>query len=432
MPQATERGRQRLAGRVRQRSSVEFCMSQGVRQRHGKRCNGRSCGCPWEASVYSRRDGRKIRKVFPTKAAAIAWREETRVAVRRFLVGAPATVTLEDAAEAWFQGAREGWIRTRSGDRYKAAAIRAYEVGFRMRAQPVLGARRLSQVSRNDIQDLVDELLASGCRPSTVVVTVSAVRVVYKRAMARGEVVINPVSGVQLPAVRTTPVRIATPEECARLLSVLRQRDRAIWATAMYAGLRRGELMALRISDVDLERGVINVLRGWDTLDGEITPKSGRRRVVPIASILRDELEARIETSPWRDGLIFGVGPTRPFHGTPLFRRAERAWDAAGLQRITLHECRHTFASLMIAAGVNAKALSTYMGHATISITMDRYGHLMPGNETQAASMLDRYLALAPPTRQSPRNSGQRARRKGSVRAGSALSRAVAGTSAGT
>ena len=62
---------------------------------------------------------------------------------------------------------------------------------------------------------------------------------------------------------------------------------------------------------------------------------------------------------------------------------------------ITLHEARHTFASLMIAAGVNAKALSTYMGHANISITLDRYGHLMPGNEAEAAHLLDAYLSRA-------------------------------------
>ena len=58
-------------------------------------------------------------------------------------------------------------------------------------------------------------------------------------------------------------------------------------------------------------------------------------------------------------------------------------------------ECRHTFASLMIAASVNAKALSTYMGHANIGITLDRYGHLMPGNEAEAAGLLDDYLARA-------------------------------------
>ena len=60
---------------------------------------------------------------------------------------------------------------------------------------------------------------------------------------------------------------------------------------------------------------------------------------------------------------------------------------------ITLHECRHSFASLMIAAGVNARALSTYMGHSTIGITLDRYGHLRPGNGQRAASLLAAYLA---------------------------------------
>jgi Phage integrase family len=75
-----------------------------------------------------------------------------------------------------------------------------------------------------------------------------------------------------------------------------------------------------------------------------------------------------------------------------LQRRADKAWAEAGLERITPHECRHTFASLMIAAGANAKALSTFMGHAKIGITLDRYGHLMPGSEAEAAGLLDIYL----------------------------------------
>ncbi|HZB86312.1 MAG TPA: tyrosine-type recombinase/integrase, partial [Gaiellaceae bacterium] len=73
-----------------------------------------------------------------------------------------------------------------------------------------------------------------------------------------------------------------------------------------------------------------------------------------------------------------------------LSARAATAWK--GLEPITLHEARHTYASLMIAAGVNAKALSEYMGHASVTITYDRYGHLMPGNEDQAADLLDAYL----------------------------------------
>lgn len=69
-----------------------------------------------------------------------------------------------------------------------------------------------------------------------------------------------------------------------------------------------------------------------------------------------------------------------------------RSYGPVRLERITPHSCRHTLASLMIAAGVNAKALSTFMGHANISITLDRYGHLMPGSEAEAARLLDAYL----------------------------------------
>jgi integrase len=84
-----------------------------------------------------------------------------------------------------------------------------------------------------------------------------------------------------------------------------------------------------------------------------------------------------------------------PFTPTAVHRRARLRWKKAKLDQIGLHECRHTFASLMIAAGINAKALSTYMGHSSITITLDRYGHLMPGNEGEAAALLDAYLLRA-------------------------------------
>ena len=78
-----------------------------------------------------------------------------------------------------------------------------------------------------------------------------------------------------------------------------------------------------------------------------------------------------------------------------MTRRAQGAWKTAELEPIGLHEARHTFASLMIAAGVNAKTLSVYMGHSSITITLDRYGHLFPGNEAQAATLLDGFLERA-------------------------------------
>ena len=93
-------------------------------------------------------------------------------------------------------------------------------------------------------------------------------------------------------------------------------------------------------------------------------------------------------SATWGEGFAFGREPDRPFSASGVHRRAKVAWKQSKLKPITFQEGRHTFASLMIAAGVNAKALSTYMGHANISITFDRYGHLMPGNESEAAERL--------------------------------------------
>lgn len=200
---------------------------------------------------------------------------------------------------------------------------------------------------------------------------------------------INPTLRIEKPAVRCKVRMVASPVEAAARLEALEPADRPLWATAFYAGLRRGELIGLLWDDVDLATGVIHVRRGWDAVEGEIAPKSRQgRRDVPIPAVLRDHLlELRMD----------GAGDGRVFASDRQVRsQAERArtrWTDAGLERLTLHDARHTYASLMIAASVNAKALSTFMGHANIGITLDLYGHLMPGSEAEAATLLDAYLA---------------------------------------
>jgi integrase len=152
--------------------------------------------------------------------------------------------------------------------------------------------------------------------------------------------------------------------------------------------------MALDWQHVDLAACVIRVERSFDPKAGVyITPKSrAGTRKVPIASVLREPLIAHKLRAGRSEGLVFSTRAGTPFDSWAVKARADKAWLAAGLTPIGLHESRHTFASLMIGAGVNAKALSTYMGHASIGITLDRYGHLMPGNEAEAAGLLDAYL----------------------------------------
>ncbi len=137
-----------------------------------------------------------------------------------------------------------------------------------------------------------------------------------------------------------------------------------------------------------------------------VEPKSrAGRRSVPIPAVLRGYLLEHKLRSGRSEGLVFGRSAEAPFTSSNVWRRARTAWKRMNAERavqnleplepIGLHESRHTFASLMIGAGVNAKALSTYVGHSSITITFDLYGHLMPGNEDEAAALLDAYLERA-------------------------------------
>lgn len=370
----------------------------GIRARHRNGCGTReggrcTCSPAYEAWAYSKLDGKKIRKTFAREAEAKLWRADATVQLNRGTMRAPEPTTIREAWIEWKAGADAGTIRNRSGDRYKPSAIRGYDQAMRLRVLPELGGARLSEVGSADLQRFVEKLLADELSASTIQVSLLPLRAIYKRAKRAGTIPVNPCEGLDVPAIRRGKKRIADPVEAAKLIAAAPDEDRALWATALYAGLRRGEMMALRCEDVDLAAGRIHVERGWDSEVGEIEPKSrvGRRRV-PIVADLRDHLiEHRLATGR-TEGLIFGETPETPFRPQAVQRRADAAWKRAKLVRITPHACRHTFASLMIAAGVNPKALSTFMGHANISITLDLYGHLMPGAEAEAAGLLQALL----------------------------------------
>lgn len=366
----------------------------GVEIRHVRGCASRgdaACDCEpnYRAMAYAG-NGKRLRRTFPTLAAAQAGRQDTQVDLRRGVIEASKPLTVAQAADAWVRGVRAGTVRNRSGDLYKPSALRGYEQALRDYILPGLGARRLNELRRGDVQRLADELVAAGHSASTVRNAFLPLRAICRRALTRGDLTVNPTIGLELPAVRGKRDRVASPAEAARLIAALPAADRPIWATAMYAGLRLGELQALRCSDIDLGRNVVHVRRSWDRSDGVVEPKSqAGLRNVPIAAVLRRELES---TSKESDALAFGRGHEVPFSASGVVDRAHRLWRRAGLAIITTHECRHTFASLMIAAGVNIKALQVFMGHASITVTMDRYGHLMPGSESEAAALLDAYL----------------------------------------
>ena len=371
-------------------------MSTGIEARHRRSCpaqktnGGGSCSCTptYQANVWDAKAQRRIRKTFPTRSAAKQWRHDAIAALRRGELSAERGSPLFDVVDQWLGDLRKGHIPNRSGDPYKPAAIRDYERNLRLRVLPVLGHLRLREVTTQDVQRLIDDLVRKDLAPATIDAALTPLRALFRRAVARGEATVNPTVGIEKPAVRCGDRRVVSPDQAKAMIAALEPQERALWATAFYAGLRRGELIGLRSSEIDLASGVIRVERGWDMLEGEIPPKSrqGRRRV-PIAAVLRDHLDQH----------LLDVGAGQVF-GTPSWisrtgRRARKRWEEHGLPVLTLHEARHTYASFAIAAGLNAKTLSVYMGHANIKITLDLYGHLLPGSETEAADLLDAYFA---------------------------------------
>ncbi len=373
---------------------------EGIRRRHSVGCPARdgarcSCKAGWEASVFSRREGKKLRKSFPTLAAAKSWRADKLAEANRKVLRAPSRRTVSEAAEEFMQGAREGAVTTRSHGRYKAATLRGYRQALDLRILPELGYLRLSEVERRHLQALADRLLADGFSASSVHNTLDPLRAIYRRAINRDEVSHNPTTGLELRRPDGRRDRIASVEEAAALIAALPTDEQAVWACAFYAGLRRGELQALRWSDVDLARRVIHVQRGWDAVEGAQAGKTAAAdRRVPILATLAPRLVAH-KLATGRDGeaLVFGRTSAEPFVPSTARNRALSAWKKAKLDPITLHEARHTCASLFIAAGTNAKALTAIMGHATITMTFDTYGHLMPGGLDEAREAGNAYIA---------------------------------------
>ena len=372
----------------------------GTDVRHARscrsRCEGGRCNCTptYQAHVFDNRSGKRIRKTFPTHAAAKTWRQDAVIALRSGGLVPARTPLVADALDALIEGIESGQVLDRTGKPYKPATCRSYRVAADGYLKPALGRWRLSELRRRDVQDLVDALRARGLAASTIHNKIDPLRVLYRRALHRDEVTTDPTHGLELPANRGRRDRIETPERAAVLLTALPDAERPLWATALYAGLRIGELRALRWRRVDFESGVIRVECGWDDVEGEIDVKSGAgRRNVPLAGLVRRELAAlKLRTGRDGDDFVFGRSATLPFVRSTVRSRANRAWDAVDMDPLTPHEARHCAASYLIAAGLNAKQLSVYIGHSDIRTTYNRCGHLMPGDERAAVRQLDEYL----------------------------------------
>jgi integrase len=297
--------------------------------------------------------------------------------------------TLGTLGDEWLDGVERGHIGRRRGrgKPYSDTTIASMRRRWKYTLRPEFGDRFAGELTEMDWQRWVDQLAREGLSRSSIAQLVSLASGIYAWAAAPSRRLVerNPLRLLELPPNDEKPrMRVALAPEAAALLAALDPEDRVPYAIAFYAGLRRSEIYRLEWPEVlegDKIATRILVMRSKSD--------AGTHRRPPIADNLRvvlaDAWESRGRP---REGKVVD----RSVMSGKIATRVEAAWTAAGLNRITLHECRHTYASLLMAAGYTIKELMEFMGHADLQM-VNRYVKLLPQpGEDDAAARLNDYL----------------------------------------
>ena len=354
----------------------------------------------WAASISV--DGRRITRYGKTHHEATRKLRELHRLQDQGLPSITARMNLKDYLGQWLGSIRH---------RVRPTTFDGYESLIRVHIIPGMGYIRLDKLTPEHINDAWNCMLASGNSASVIEHAHLRLPKALNDAVRRQIIYRNPCQAVTPPRVTARELRPPDAEAVHSLLKVARDTE-YYWAlhTALYTGLRRGELLALRWSDVDLEMATVSVNRtiyrakgGLSVFAEPKTPK-GRRLVslTPSSVLLLQALQERQGV----DGLIQGYkvnGDSPIFRycdGSPILPRAfsgafRKIMHRAGLEGYRLHDTRHAHATLMLRQGVHPKVVSERLGHARISITLDTYSHVTPGLQEAAALRFDEGLATA-------------------------------------
>ncbi len=249
-------------------------------------------------------------------------------------------------------------------------------------------------------------LTQSGLGPSGVRQSVFVMSAALDHAVRGGRIRANPARGLGLPRTQRRDHVFLTHEQLHALAAAVGP-WRVFVLLLGYTGLRWGEATALRVCDIDLARRRIDVHRAFPDVGGHVmlgTPKSHQSRTVPIPRFLADEI-AQAVPGKAPDDLAFTM-PGGSMLRLANWRRSVFLSARARARisgRFRIHDLRHTAASLMIQAGYPPKMLQEILGHASITTTLDLYGHLYPGDMDRYADRLDSAAGEASKSKMSPK-----------------------------
>lgn len=273
---------------------------------------------------------------------------------------------------------------------------------------PHFERRPLGSVSRTDVQGFVAELQSKGLAASTTRQCYLLARGVFASAVESDLIARTPCRAIHLPQADQTEMRFLDQDEVAALIEATGPDYSAIVATAAYTGARFGELAGLQISRLDLLRGTLTVAQQLSEVNGELSiraPKTAAsRRQIALPRRLVERLSEHLMERPPVDGFVFtsprGALLRRNNFRKRVFLPAVRA--SVG-EPMRFHDLRHSHVAALIAQGEHPKLIQTRLGHSSIKVTLDRYGHLFEGLDEAAAERLDASLPDSPPAQIRPK-----------------------------
>jgi integrase len=360
-----------------------------VRQRRGK----------WW--VFIDHAGKRKAKCVGDKktATVVAQKIEARLALGDFGVMAEKE---RRPFDAYFRAWLDSYVRAHC----KESTLAGYETAYRLYLAPAFGQKDIAEISREEVKQLAYGLLAKGKSRPYVKGTLAPLSGMFNHAVEDGHVERNPVLRIlkrsrSEEGERRERATLLSRDELAQLLDACREHYPSLYPFVLClarTGMRVGEAVALQWEDIDLMERFADVKRG--IVDGRTTtPKSGKSRRVDLSAQLTEVLKTlhvarKRETlrRGWREmpRWVF-VNEAGNALDPDNFRN--RVWpkllSKAGLRKVRIHDLRHTYASLLIAQGEGLAYVKDQLGHHSIRVTVDTYGHLVPGGNRAAVDRLD-------------------------------------------
>ncbi|HVA43156.1 MAG TPA: site-specific integrase [Acidimicrobiales bacterium] len=357
----------------------------------------------WEAR-YRDPSGRQRAAAFRTKTEARRYLERVGTDKQRgdYLDPTLARTRFDDWADEWLATTAHLRVKTRVG----------YESRLNNTVRPAFSGYPVGSIDQPLVRRFVAELAESGAAPGTIREARKVLRLILGTAVGAGALRANPCDGVRVARSSRTEMHFLTPDQVATLADSIThppiktgggESRRPTFPEygllvkfAAYTGLRAGEIAALRVCRVDLLGRTVEVAEAVSEVEGHGLvygpPKTYEHRRVPLPSFLAKELnDYLVGRSVGTDSFLFTApdgGPLR--HRNFYNRHFKPAVRHAGLvPGLRFHDLRHTYAAIMIAKGAHPRAMMERLGHSSVTVTLNTYGHLMPGLDAALTDSID-------------------------------------------